>query len=77
MVVEVLNHFFVATLGYADFVFRDKRKTTFFFQLLKLGSRNATHRALFWSVVTFVNITAYGANEFLFHNGRIFNMLCQ
>ncbi|EJX04127.1 hypothetical protein EVA_07764 [gut metagenome] len=72
MVVQVLDHLFVATLSYAYFVFRNERQT-FFCHFLELRCRNTTHWALFRSLVTFVNITANCANKLLLHNCILLN----
>ena len=67
VVVEVLNHLLVATFGNADFVLCNERERTLFAEFLKLRSGNAAHGAFFGSFGTFVDVTANGADEFLFH----------
>ena len=67
VVVEVLNHLLVATFGNADFVLCYERERTLFAEFLELRSGNAAHGAFFGSFGTFVDVTANGADEFLFH----------
>jgi hypothetical protein len=66
VVVEILDHLLVAALGYADFVLSYEVQVALI-EFLKLRGGDATHGALLGSVVTFVDITAYGADKFLLH----------
>ena len=65
--VEVGDHLFVATFGYADFVFGNELELGSGVHFFEFISANAAHGAFFGSVFTFVYETAYSANEFLFH----------
>ena len=75
VVVEVFDHFLVAALGHADFVLGHEGETALLGEFLELGGGNAAHGALFGCVVAFVNVTANGADEFLFHDVGIFKLL--
>ena len=66
--VEVFDHFFVAAFCYANFVFSHERESAFFGEFFELGSGNAAHGAFFGSVLAFIDETANGADEFLFHD---------
>ena len=68
VVVQVLDHFVIAALGYADHVFIGKYQRTIrglFFNFHKLAGRSLAEGALLGSGITFVNVTAYCTSEFL------------
>ena len=69
MGVEVLYHFGVAAFGYTDFVFCHEFNGFFLGEFFEFALGGAAEGAFFGSFVTFVNITANCADEFLFHNG--------
>lgn len=68
VVVEVFYHLLVATFGHAYLMFGHEREAGVLCKFLELGGGHAAHGAFFGSMVTFVNVTAYGANEFLLHD---------
>ena len=71
---KVFDHFLVAVFGYADFVLSNECKLGFGVEFIEFAAGCAADRALFGSFVTFVNIAAYGADEFLFHISEIYGV---
>ena len=72
VVVEVLNHFIVATFGNAESVLCYEVEATLFGQFLKLAGGNFAHGALLRGFGTFVDITTDGADKFLVHWCSVF-----
>ena len=66
--VEVFDHLFVETFGDTDFMLGDELETSLGAHFLELAAGSATEGALFGSLITFVDITTYGADKFLFHS---------
>ena len=67
MGVEVLDHLGIAALGHADFVLGNELESLLGGQFLELRLGSAAERALFGSLVTFVNVAAHCADKFLCH----------
>ena len=66
--VEVFYHFRIAAFCHSYLVFGNERQAFGrFYQFLELAGRNMALWAFFRRGVAFVYITAYGADEFLFH----------
>ena len=69
---KIVNHLLVATFGYADFVFGDELQTSFLINFLESALGSMADGAFFGSFGTFVYVTAYGTDKFLFHNVSLF-----
>ena len=70
MSIEVFDHLLGAAFGNADFVFGNELNGLFFGQFLKLAFGSAAERALFGSLIAFVNIATDGAYKFLLHKDK-------
>ena len=72
--LEVLYHFLVGALlaGSAQFVYCSESIFFTLYQLFELRCWSLAYRALLWSSVTLINVTANGANKFLLHNVFVF-----
>ena len=67
MGIEILDHFLVATFGYADFVLSDEFEDFCIVEFFEFAAWSATHGALFGCLVTFVYIATNGADKFFLH----------
>ena len=68
VVVEVLDHLFVTAFGNAKFVLGNEGETGVLFHFFEFKRWNTANRTASRSFITFVDVTAYGADKFLFLN---------
>ena len=68
MILQALKHLCIHTFCHSDHMFVGPGQPLAFDHLFEFRTRDFALRAKFGCCISFVNVTANGTNEFLFHN---------